>query len=107
MDSDKTLLVTVFSRRFRRKSTTLTKANFFRQFNAIGSLFCSFVQLRSRVVNPDFSSNITFQSSDITFSKLGCNVFKFGYNVFNLGCNVFKFGYNVFNLGCNVFKVQM
>ena len=27
------------SRRFRRKSTTLTVASFFRQFNAIGPLF--------------------------------------------------------------------
>ena len=34
----------VFSRRFRRKYTTLTVASFFRQFNAIGPLFCSFVQ---------------------------------------------------------------
>ena len=29
----------VFSRRFRRKCTTLTVASFFRQFNAIGPLF--------------------------------------------------------------------
>ena len=29
----------IFSRRFRRKSTTLTVASFFRQFNAIGPLF--------------------------------------------------------------------
>ena len=35
----------VFSRRFRRKCTTLTVASFFRQFNAIRPLFCSFVQL--------------------------------------------------------------
>ena len=34
----------VFSRRFRRKYTTLTVASFFRQFNAIGPLFYSFVQ---------------------------------------------------------------
>ena len=29
-------------------------ASFFRQFNAIGPLFCSFVQLLGREVNPDF-----------------------------------------------------
>ena len=44
----------VFSWRFRRKSTTLTVASFFRQFNAFGPLFCSFVQLLGREVNPDF-----------------------------------------------------
>ena len=34
----------VFSRRFRIKCTTLIVASFYRQFNAIGPLFCSFVQ---------------------------------------------------------------
>ena len=33
-----------FSRGFRIKCTTLTVASFFRQFNSIGPLFCSFVQ---------------------------------------------------------------
>ena len=33
------ILYTLFSRRFRRKCTTLTVASFFRQFNAIGPLF--------------------------------------------------------------------
>ena len=39
-----------FSRRFRRKSTTLTVASFFSQFH----FFCSFVQLLGREVNPVF-----------------------------------------------------
>ena len=43
----------VFSRRFRRECTTLTVASFcffFRQFNAIGPLFCSFVQLLRQLI---------------------------------------------------------
>ena len=96
-------------------------------------LFCLFVQLFSREVNPDFSSNITFQSSDVTFSKLqfGCNVSMFGCNVFKVKVRMLrfqssdimlKFGYSVSKFGCkrfqssgityskfgyNVFKVRM
>ena len=42
--------VNVFSRRFRRKCTTRTVASFFRQFNAIVPLFCSFVQLLRQLI---------------------------------------------------------
>ena len=42
--------VVIFSRSFRRKCTTLTVVSFFRQLNAIGPLFCSFVQLLRQLI---------------------------------------------------------
>ena len=55
------LTVGVISRRFRRKSTTLTVVSFFRQFNAIGPLFfiCSTSWLRGY---PDFLGSETLGS---------------------------------------------
>ena len=62
----------IFTRRFRRKCTTLTVAILFRQFNAIGPLFCSFdqhhqLELRtsktySKRQNLDQNKNIDIQN---------------------------------------------
>ena len=43
---------------FEEKVQLLLWLVLFRQFYAIGPLFCSFVQLLSQVVNPDFSFKV-------------------------------------------------
>ena len=49
-------------------------------------------------MNPDFSSDITFQNSDVTFSKLefGCNVFKVRIYRFQSSDITFSFFPNFF-----------
>ena len=50
---------------FPKESARLLQWVVLFQFTLNGPLFCSFAQL-----------HITFQSSDVTFSKFGCNVLK-------------------------------
>ena len=78
----------LFSRRFRRKCATLTVDSFFRQFNAISPLFCSFVQhhqLELRTSKTYSKRQNLVQNKNIDVQNLG-----------NIGCPPLVFFTRIF-----------
>ena len=89
----------LFSRRFRRKCATLTVDSFFRQFNAISPLFCSFVQhhqLELRTSKTYSKRQNLVQNKNIDVQNLG-----------NIGCPPppWCFSLGFFSAQCDFFEV--